>query len=209
MRHGESEANRNWDVNVSKPNHLVQLTERGHEQARECGHNINSLLRHNDKIMLIQSPYCRARQTATEIVSVLTDPGNPKKYRIDCSEDPRMREQDFGNFQERDLMHRALEERESYGMFFYRIPHGESPADVYDRCSSFCESLFRSFDRTSPDVALLVSHGIWGRVFLMRYFRWKYEYFESLCNLPNAAPVVLERQEDGSYLLKTALECWS
>lgn len=208
IRHGESEANRNWDVNVSMPNHLVPLTDHGKEQAHTCGQKIDALLKSGEKIMLVQSPYCRARQTAQGILDVLTDKNNPKHYAIDRSEDPRMREQDFGNFQEREAMRQILDERENYGMFFYRIPNGESPADVYDRCSSFCESLFRQFERKSPDVTILVSHGIWGRVFLMRYFRWEYEYFEKLCNLPNASPVVLELQENGKYILKSEMVCW-
>ncbi|KAL2942190.1 Phosphoglycerate mutase-like protein AT74 [Bienertia sinuspersici] len=53
---------------------------------------------------------------------------------IGVREECRIREQDFGNFQ-REI-----------GRFFYRFPEGESAADVYDRVSSFMESLWRDID---------------------------------------------------------------
>ncbi|GMG19466.1 unnamed protein product [[Candida] boidinii] len=62
-------------------------------------------------------------------------------------EEPRMREQDFGNFQSTsEEMQKIWKERAHYGHFFYRIPHGESAADVYDRCAGFNETLFRQFN---------------------------------------------------------------
>ena len=48
-------------------------------------------------------------------------------------EEPQLREQDFGNFQDVSGLQREKSERESYGRFFYRFPNGESGADVYDR----------------------------------------------------------------------------
>ena len=93
-----------------------------------------------------------------------------------------MREQDFGNFQPSlDEMELIWKERAQYGHFFYRIPHGESAADVYDRVASFMESLFRQFRSDDfPNILVLVSHGIWSRVFIMKWFKWSYEEFESL-----------------------------
>ena len=61
-------------------------------------------------------------------------------------EEPRLREQDFGNFQPCSAeMERMWQERADYGHFFYRIPNGESAADAYDRVSGFNESLWRQF----------------------------------------------------------------
>lgn len=51
-------------------------------------------------------------------------------------EECRVREQDFGNFQEEQRMKAIKETRERFGRFFYRFPEGESAADVYDRVSS-------------------------------------------------------------------------
>jgi broad specificity phosphatase PhoE len=47
-------------------------------------------------------------------------------------EEPRMREQDFGNLQD-DRMPVTKKLRNAYGRFFFRFPDGESAADVYDR----------------------------------------------------------------------------
>ena len=65
---------------------------------------------------------------------------------IKVYEEPRLREQDFGNFQPCSAeMERMWQERADYGHFFYRIPDGESAADAYDRVSGFNESLWRQF----------------------------------------------------------------
>jgi len=133
-----------------------------------------------------------------------------------------MREQDFGNFQgTSEQMKKIWIERSKYGHFFYRIPHGESAADVYDRCSSFNDTLFRQFKRNDfPEVLVLVTHGIWARVFLQRWFRWSVEYFEDLKNIPHCTWICLELSPnkapvnpthefgEASYHLLTPLERW-
>lgn len=120
-----------------------------------------------------------------------------------------MREQDFGNFQSTtEEMEKIWEERAHYGHFFFRIPHGESAADVYDRISSFNESLFRQFQNPDfPNILVLVTHGIWARVFLMKWFRWTYEEFETLRNIPHCHFLIMKR-DDKQYTLKTPLKTW-
>lgn len=121
-----------------------------------------------------------------------------------------MREQDFGNFQSTpEEMEEIWAQRAHYGHFFYRIPHGESAADVYDRIASFNETLFRQFGQEKfPNVLVLVTHGIWARVFLMKWFRWSYEDFESLRNIPHCQFLVMKQHESGKYILKTPLRTW-
>lgn len=120
-----------------------------------------------------------------------------------------MREQDFGNFQlTPEEMEEIWAERAHYGHFFYRIPHGESAADVYDRIASFNESLFRQFQSDDfPNILVLVTHGIWARVFLMKWFRWSYEEFESLRNIPHCQYLIMKKLEK-KYCLKTPLKTW-
>jgi broad specificity phosphatase PhoE len=60
-------------------------------------------------------------------------------------EEPRLREQDFGNLQNPSAMAVCQEERERFGSFYYRFPQGESGADVYDRVSGFMETMHRRF----------------------------------------------------------------
>lgn len=123
-----------------------------------------------------------------------------------------MREQDFGNFQSNpEEMEKIWAERAHYGHFFYRIPFGESAADVYDRCAGFNETLFRQFQADKfPSVLVLVTHGIWARVFLMKWFRWSVEEFESLTNIPHCQFIVMEKNlETERYKLKTKMRKWT
>eukprot|EP00894_Picocystis_sp_ML_P000085 jgi/Pico_ML_1/50602/g1784.t1 len=99
-------------------------------------------------------------------------------------------------------MSEIKKEREHFGRFFYRFPNGESGADVYDRVSTFLETLHRDFEKPGFGPSLynnigLVSHGIFMRLFLMRWYRWSVDEFEALENFKNAEYVVMERQDSG------------
>ncbi|GMM58372.1 acid phosphatase [Maudiozyma humilis] len=133
------------------------------------------------------------------------------KYRV--KDDPRIREQDFGNLQDVNNMQDTLKKRAAYGHFFFRFPQGESAADVYDRVASFQETMFRHFNERHShkprDVVVLVTHGIYARVFLMKWFRWTYEEFESFTNVPNGCMILMEYDEMlRKYVLRTQLPKW-
>lgn len=193
-------------MNHYTPNHLVNLTSRGHEQALQAALDISKMVNPGEKVTVYRSPYARTRETASHIENVFQEQGR----EVDVIEEPRLREQDFGNFQDTSLMSEVLNERSRYGSFFFRIPNGESAADVYDRCCSYTSSLHRHFEKHNPDVVIMVSHGIWGRVFLMKWFGWPYETFEDLKNLQYCRPIVMKRQENEKYYdLLTDLPTWS
>lgn len=207
IRHGESEGNCDKSVNRVVANHCIPLTKSGHEQAEEAGKKLVDLLREDDNILFYTSPYKRARQTTEGILKSIEE--NNFSYKL--HEEPRLREQDFGNFQgSATQMHRIWTDRAHYGHFFYRIPNGESAADVYDRCAGFNETLFRQFSSDKfPSVLVLVAHGIWIRVFLMKWFRWTYEHFESLQNITHCEPVVMKKVRNShKYELTTKLRTW-
>lgn len=127
-------------------------------------------------------------------------------------EEPRIREQDFGNFQPCQAeMTRMWHERAAYGHFFYRIPNGESAADAYDRISSFNESLWRMFaEEDFPSVLVLVTHGLMTRVFLMKWYHYSVEYFEDLRNVDHCKFVIMKQNhETRKYDLETELRTWS
>lgn len=175
---------------------------------QECFDDKDNDKKNPRSILFYTSPYLRARQTCNNIIEGIKDVPNVtyKKH-----EEPRMREQDFGNFQSTpEEMEKIWEERAHYGHFFYRIPHGESAADVYDRIASFNETLFRQFQQDNfPRILILVTHGIWARVFLMKWFRWSYEEFESLRNIPHCQYLIMKRLLDkGKFSLKTPLKTW-
>ena len=97
-------------------------------------------------------------------------------------EEPQLREQDFGNYQDVSEKAREKAERESYGRFFYRFPNGgESGADVYDRLTVFEDHLVRDVDagRFTEDTSIvIVTHGLALRVFLMRWNHWTVADYE-------------------------------
>ena len=110
------------------------------------------MLKPTDTLHFFTSPYRRTRETTEGILETLTgadgdnDPSPWQRENIKVYEEPRLREQDFGNFQPCSAeMERMWQERADYGHFFYRIPNGESAADAYDRVSGFNESLWRQF----------------------------------------------------------------
>ncbi|CAF3892855.1 unnamed protein product, partial [Rotaria sp. Silwood1] len=103
----------------------------------------------------------------------------------------------------------TVAERQKIGRFFYRFGNGESGADVYDRVSLFMDSLFREMDSNlMPNTnILIVSHGLFMRLFLMRFYRWSVERFHTLENFNNCGYCILERDDqDGSFILKTELK---
>ena len=177
------------------------------------------MLRPDDTLHFFTSPYRRTRETTEGILRSLTaaDPatGAPSPYprdSIKVYEEPRLREQDFGNFQPCSAeMERMWQERADYGHFFYRIPNGESAADAYDRVSGFNETLWRLFGEDDyASVCVLVTHGLMARIFLMKWYHFSVEHFEDLRNINHCEFVVMEQNADsGKYALQTQLRTWS
>ena len=178
VRHAQSEGNKNRDIHQTIPDHRVKLTNEGLRQAEDAGRRLRDLLHPDDTLHFFTSPYRRTRETTEGILESLTSdtpaPSPFPRHTIKVYEEPRLREQDFGNFQPCSTeMERMWMERADYGHFFYRIPNGESAADAYDRVSGFNESLWRLFGEDDfANVCVLVTHGLMARVFLMKWYHW-------------------------------------
>ena len=216
IRHAQSEGNKNREIHQMVPDHRVKLTSEGHRQAHEAGRKLRSLLRPDDSLHFFTSPYRRTRETTEGVLSSLSSdspaPSPFPRHTITVYEEPRLREQDFGNFQPCSAeMERMWLERADYGHFFYRIPNGESAADAYDRVSGFNESLWRLFGEDDfASVCILVTHGLMTRVFLMKWYHWSVEYFEDLRNINHCEFVVMKLNPDnGKYALENRLRTWS
>ncbi|KAH0355649.1 phosphoglycerate mutase-like protein, partial [Aureobasidium melanogenum] len=218
IRHAQSEGNKNRDIHQMIPDHRVKLTEEGWKQAEEAGRRLRGMLKPDDTIQFFTSPYRRTRETTEGILSSLTSeteeegPSPFPRHTIKVFEEPRLREQDFGNFQPcSSEMERMWQERADYGHFFYRIPNGESAADAYDRVSGFNESLWRNFSEDDfPSVCVLVTHGLMTRVFLMKWYHWSVEYFEDLRNVNHCEFVIMQKNPDsGKYVLQNQMRTWS
>ncbi|KAI1167325.1 histidine phosphatase superfamily [Nemania serpens] len=216
IRHGQSEGNKNRDIHQTIPDHRVKLTSDGWTQARDAGRRLRAMLRPDDTLQFYTSPYRRTRETTEGILETLTsddpDPSPFKRSNMIVYEEPRLREQDFGNFQPcSDEMERMWQERADYGHFFYRIPNGESAADAYDRVSGFNESLWRQFgEQDFASVLVLVTHGLMSRVFLMKWYHFSVEYFEDLRNVNHCEFLIMKLKRDsGKYILQNKLRTWS
>ncbi|KAJ2984700.1 hypothetical protein NUW58_g5922 [Xylaria curta] len=216
IRHGQSEGNKNREIHQTIPDHRVKLTPDGWTQAREAGRRLRAMLRPDDTLQFYTSPYRRTRETTEGILETLTsdepDPSPFKRSNMTIYEEPRLREQDFGNFQPcSDEMERMWQERADYGHFFYRIPNGESAADAYDRVSGFNESLWRQFGENDfASVLVLVTHGLMSRVFLMKWYHFSVEYFEDLRNVNHCEFLIMKLKRDsGKYILQNKLRTWS
>eukprot|EP00924_Labyrinthula_sp_SR-Ha-C_P005129 snap_masked-scaffold_1-processed-gene-22.45-mRNA-1 protein AED:0.16 eAED:0.16 QI:0/-1/0/1/-1/1/1/0/436 len=204
VRHGQSLGNVRLETYTETPDWAVPLTAQGKKEAISAGLEIKEQCG-DVPLVVYYSPYKRTKETMKNILRAF-----PKRQVTLIQQEPRIREQDFGNFQNYKKMKQCKKERLQFSRFFYRFPMGESGADVYDRVSSFMESLFRLFrKRHERDFNLLiVSHGLTIRIFLMRWFRWSVSEFETLANPNNATPVVLELVDESSRKYKITADSW-
>jgi broad specificity phosphatase PhoE len=200
VRHGESEGNADRYNYETIPDYALNLTCHGESQAINAGKEIAAVIG-NESVFAYISPYYRTRQTFACMQTVI---GSNVKKAI---EDPRIRELDWGHLRHPDDNENIIRERNNYGLFYYRIKDGQSGADVYDRVSTFLETMHRDFSKDDyPENAVIVTHGMTLRIFLMRWLHWSVEEFEILKNPWNCKVVVLEQNSDGKYQLITEME---
>ncbi|CAG1017016.1 putative phosphoglycerate mutase [Anaerolineales bacterium] len=200
VRHGESEGNLDRSQYQTTQDFALKLTPAGIQQAKQAGMQIRELLG-NESVYVYLSPFFRTRETFQHIRESINS------NIVKTIEDPRIREQDWGHLRHPDENKGITEERDNFSTFYYRIPDGESGADVYDRVSSFFNTLHRDFEKTNfPENVLIVSHGMAMRLFLMRWFHWSVEEFENLRNPKNCQIIIMEKQADNHYKLMSELD---
>lgn len=209
IRHAESEGNVNKNIYNTLPDWKVPITEKGKKQAQNTAiklyNNLFSTVTKNkkdniDDLMIYCSPWYRTRMTAQYTMGVFNN------FKISYQEDPRLREQEWGNYQDPCDLQKYAKERDKYGSFFYRLPNGESGADVFDRIATFQGTLHRDFEKTNfAKTVLIFSHGLTIRVFLMRWFHWTVEEYEALRNPRNCDIIEMSLNNDNRYKLITNL----
>jgi broad specificity phosphatase PhoE len=161
VRHGQSIGNVDEKLYATTPDNAMPLTRLGWEQARHAGRKVWELTQ-GTSVHFIMSPYVRTVETFHGMASAWCDPsefahiadpdrrlkawyGRLLELGLTWNEDPRIREQDFGNYQEPDKIKQAKRDRYRFGAFYYRFPHGESASDVRTHCSMcvlFCNGLW-------------------------------------------------------------------
>ena len=200
IRHGESEGNLDKDKYLTIPDYALNLTPTGLEQAQRAGYEIKEFIG-EESLYVYLSPYVRARQTFQQLKPEI------EQNIVRIIEDPRIREMDWGHFRHPNENDEISKRRDEFSTFYYRIPDGESGADVYDRVSTFLETMFRDFNKPNyPQNTLIVTHGLTLRLFLMRWFHWTVEEFETLRNPRNGEVVVMEKNAADRYELISDLK---
>ena len=144
------------------------------------------------------SPYLRTKQTLDELLPFFDD-----NQIVSVLEEPRMSEQQIGNFQNVQQVLDAKNERSKFGRFFYRFPSGEAGLDVYSRVSSFIPTLVRDcnqYSRAGHNLdnmnVVIVTHGLALRLFLMRWFQFSVHDFEESQNPENCELITMTKRRD-------------
>jgi len=189
IRHGQSVANTGEKKPSDCGDHSIELTQLGWKQAYEGGRRIGSqyLL---SNCLIYCSPYTRTRQT----LDGLLQGANLSRESVHVREDPRLREVEFG-YEEGASLEQQERIREKHGWFYYRFRGGESPADCFDRTSSFLESMMRQVVRKDAERVLIVTHGLAIRCFVTRFLHLSVELFDSLENPSNGDVITLGLRE--------------
>jgi len=183
---------------------------KGHGQAQELGRQLKNLgvgyrnterlasyVPHRGGYGMWISPFERARQTAYDILDNL----NPQSLSFK-KEDPRIREQEWGHLRSVGENARIDAERDAYSRFYYRIPDGESGADVFDRIKGFFETLHRDFEKDNhPEDLVIITHGFTARIIVMAWLHYSVEQFELMDNPVNCGFYVLGLNSSNKYEL--------
>lgn len=200
IRHGESAANVDKYLFGRVPDYTIELTDKGRMQATEAGKRLKGLVL-DESVYFYVSPFWRARSTFECLASSFS------RSQFTYSEEPRLREQEWGYLRCKEDFDKICRERREYGTFYYRIPGGEAGSDVYDRVNDLLGSLNRDFSGEGfPENCVLVTHGLTMRLFIMRYFHLTVEEFERMIAPRNCELVIMELQEDGHYRLITEMK---
>lgn len=180
VRHAESAANVDEALYEQVGDQTIQLTEKGHQQAKDLGIFLKDWYRNNppkNNIRLWASPYKRTWLTLREMKDSLIDHGGQWVWDKcgrgkDIHFDDRLRERNWGIYRPTDYFKNALVQHENprfynaykntrhspMGRYLARPLGGESLEDVATRMRSFFHDLYFDISHGVTD-HLIVTHG--------------------------------------------------
>jgi len=141
MRHGEAQSNAKNIVSNNKDGN--PLTEKGREEVKNATRTLSGFTK------IYASPLARTRETAELVAEALKIPKETIVY------DKRLREFDFGEFNERPIG--EFHAYRDAHTFIDRVPGGESYQDAKNR---FGEFLYEIEQKEEKQKILIVTHGI-------------------------------------------------
>ncbi|MBE9003387.1 histidine phosphatase family protein [Nostoc sp. LEGE 12447] len=184
MRHGESKTNSGELLAAEYGDYRIPLSNKGEKQV--CATSAKLEPDFFRDALVYCSPFLRAKQTINLVLKSLS---LDTKDDIYIHEDIRLREIDtgYGNRKEQQRL------RAVHGLFYYRYEGGESPADCFDRVSSFIDSMIRQSQRTRKKKVFISCHSMVIRCFVMRYMHLTVDEFNSIeppdhCDVVTIAP---------------------
>ena len=211
VRHGQSAANLDKSVNRSLADHVVPLSDEGRLQAFRAGSFLGASLApaiaDGEKVAVYVSPYLRTRETWQGILRGMGRTGQG----LMKTESIFLREIEFGLFDgvpDEELPVQFPDEHAHYekmkrcgGEFYARMPGGESRCDVAQRVHQFFGTLHRDRERHGIDRAIVVSHGVTIRAFVMMWLGLPPEWMEEERNPLNCSIRLLQGGQDVGYIL--------
>lgn len=166
IRHGETI----WNAQQRYQGQLnSDLTPRGQQQARAVGQLLNKLLstaHAQEPLALYHSPLGRAVQT-TQIIQQQLQRTHQQANNMPIIASPLLKECHYGEWQGRtkpEVMHTCADAvaARNANKWHYKVPTGESYAELSQRAASFIHSL-TSNNTSSPTTVLIVAHEMLNR----------------------------------------------
>ena len=214
VRHGESEGNVDKKIYRTKPDHALNLTEAGRQQAVEAGKflkenyfsDFSTSPRDTFSVpwpRVWVSPYERTRQTAKGLLSsgIATE---------SVREHIALVEQQFGLFDgvsDEDLPilfpneHSHYKKSEDFGgRFWARMPLGESRYDVALRVHQSFGTFQRDAEKHGIENIVIVTHGVVIRAFVMMWCHKSYEWVDEETNPKNCSIRLIDGSKDCGYI---------
>jgi len=207
VRHGQSKGNVR-DVNESEGYVIdsnIELTALGKLQAADSGYMLNNYLKSKNGAFFV-SPFKRTRDTAENIKVNLK---SKFATTYDYIEDPRLVEQDFGDFdfqffekwQEISPHSYYINQaryNDEHGRFFARLENGENMLDVYNRASLFVKT---RLETSKYKENIIVTHGCTSRALMMFMLGLKVEDYYTM-DVPGNASIRHIVYKKGKYIDK-------
>lgn len=226
VRHGQSMANVDPSKNRDLPDHKIELTQRGKEQASKAGIFLNEYIWSNlkdnsfngkankfltgkqsfQRTRMWNSPYERTRKTSSIIFA------NCPGVIQDKKEHALLVEQRFGVFDGLSDKERADMHPEFYqnyekaklagGKMWPKMPLGDSRFDVCQRVHQAFGTFHRDAQRHDIENIVVVGHGTTNRAFILMWMHYSYEWMHEEPNPKNCSIRLLEDGEDKGYIFE-------
>lgn len=207
IRHGQSKGNVR-DVDEAKGYVIdsnIELTMLGNFQAADAGYMLNNYLKSKSGAFFV-SPFKRTRCTAEQIKIALE---SKFSENYDYIEDPRLVEQDFGDFdfqffeKWKDISPHSYfinqaRYNDEHGRFFARLENGENMLDVYNRVSLFVKT---RLETSKYKENIIVTHGCTSRALIMFMLGMKVEDYYTM-DVPGNASIRHIVYNNGKYIDK-------